>query len=159
MKKVFFLDTNVLIHDPDCIFKFKDNDVIIPIFVIEELDNLKQRNDVVGFNSRKASRNIDSLRQFGFLMDWVDLSNGGRFKIELNGHSNSDAGKTDNKLLNVVINYAKKIERNVILISKDLNLRIKASAHGICSQDYTNDVIDLTTFYTGYVDFLLDSNN
>lgn len=159
MKKVFFLDTNVLIHDPDSLFKFKDNDVIVPIFVIEELDNLKQRNDMVGVHSRRASRNIDGLRGLGSLMDWVALPDGGRFKIELNGNTNMTHEKADNRILGMVINYSKKAERDVILVSKDLNLRIKASAFGICSQDYTNDVMDMSMIYSGYVYHVLDINN
>ena len=71
MKKIFILDTNVLIHDPNCIFDFKDNDVYIPIYVIEEIDRLKNYNDYVGKSARETSRNIDSLREKGTLSNGI----------------------------------------------------------------------------------------
>ena len=86
MKKIFILDTNVLIHDPNCIFNFQDNDVFIPIYVIEEIDRLKTYNDSVGKSARDTSKNIDSLRLKGSLSNGIPNEEGGVFKIILGDH-------------------------------------------------------------------------
>ncbi len=82
-QKTFVLDTNVLLHDPNALFVFGDNKVVIPMTVIEELDMLKRRNDELGRNSRLVSRKIDSLRSKGNIIEGVKLDNGGIIKIEL----------------------------------------------------------------------------
>ena len=86
MKKIFILDTNVLIHDPNCIFNFQDNDVYLPIYVIEEIDKLKTYNDSVGKSARDTSKNIDGLRSKGSLSKGIENEEGGVLKIILGDH-------------------------------------------------------------------------
>ena len=90
MKKIYILDTNVLLHDPESLFSFEDNDIVLPLSVIEELDRIKRRGDDVGRNARDASRKLDDLRLVGHLSEGVPLPGGGSLKIELNGHQTHD---------------------------------------------------------------------
>ena len=83
MVKNFILDTNVLVHDPYCISNFQDNNVIIPIMVVEELDSLKKREGMLGFHARSAAKEINKLREYGSLSEGVSLPGGGILKIEL----------------------------------------------------------------------------
>src|SRR5512141_3482148 len=105
MKKVFVLDTNVLLHDPKSIFSFEDNDVVIPIVVIEELDKFKKGVDEVGRNARQVSRILDEYRQKGKLSQGVQLDGGGCLRVELNPQSPDRlptaliATKADNRIL------------------------------------------------------------
>ena len=90
MKKTYILDTNVLLHDPESLFSFEDNSIVLPLSVIEELDRIKRRGDEVGRNARDASRKLDDLRQTGHLSEGVEIPSGGSIRIELNGNNNYD---------------------------------------------------------------------
>lgn len=156
MKKIFILDTNVLIHDPNCIFDFRDNDVYIPIYVIEEIDRLKNYNDYVGKSAREASRNIDSLREKGTLSNGIINEEGGEFRILLGDHELDylpDAlSKTlaDNKIIAMALKQKNENkDTKVILISKDMNVRIKADVLGLETMDYVKDKLDIVTLYSG----------
>ena len=98
------LDTNVLVHDPLCIYNFSENNIIILLLVIEELDNLKKREGMTGFHARNAAREINKLRQLGNLLEGVKLPKGGKLRIELDHMKTSsmpdglDINKNDNKL-------------------------------------------------------------
>lgn len=83
MKKTYILDTNVLLHDPQAIFRFEENDVVIPITVIEEVDHFKKDLNEIGRNARHTSRLLDELREKGRLVDGVPLESGGRLKVIL----------------------------------------------------------------------------
>ncbi|UIE37566.1 PIN domain-containing protein [Leptodesmis sichuanensis] len=83
MKKVFVLDTNVLLHDPAAMMQFKDNDVVLPITIIEELDRFKKQPEMTGRNAREASRRLDELRQQGHLLDGVEINDGGKLRVTL----------------------------------------------------------------------------
>lgn len=85
MKKTYVLDTNVLIHDPKALFSFADNDVVVPIYVIEEIDTLKRADGERGRNARVVARAIDDLRSKGSLVEGVSLNNGGNLFVEING--------------------------------------------------------------------------
>lgn len=152
--KVFVIDTNVLLYDPESIFNFGDNLIVIPFSVIEELDSQKRRMDSVGRNARETSRILDSLRKQGCLSEGIPIKNGGIIKIELNNFKIeenfpfSDTNKKDNRILNVAYNLCKTHE-TVILVTKDLNLRIMADVLGVYSEDYFNDKIDFKTLYSG----------
>jgi len=87
MPKTYILDTNVLLHNPDALFAFQENDVVLPFSVIEEIDNQKRRQDEIGRNARMASRHLDLLREQGRLSEGVTLPRGGILRIELN-HQN-----------------------------------------------------------------------
>jgi PhoH-like ATPase len=148
-KKIFVLDTNVLLHDPRSLFAFADNEIVIPFSVIEEIDNQKKRQDEIGRNARVASQELDRLREKGHLSEGVDLPSGGRIKIELNhrwpGESlpaGMDSSKYDNRILSVAHYLHHSEKRQVYLVTKDLNLRIMADVLGIPAQDFFNDKVD-----------------
>jgi PhoH-like ATPase len=154
MKKIFVLDTNVLLHDPRAIFSFEDNDVVVPIVVIEELDKFKKGIDEMGRNARQVSRILDEYRQKGKLSQGVKLEGGGCLRVELN-HQSPDrlpseliAAKADNRILATALNL-KHDDLPVILVTKDTNLRIKADALGMKAEDYESDTIMLDELYSG----------
>lgn len=158
MKKVYILDTNVLLHDPLSLESFADNEVIIPIIVIEELDNFKTAADERGKNARLVSRHLDELRSRGKLSQGVKLDNGGTLRIEFAKENILPSGfifnKSDNDILNTAYFYHKKesnksSKKPVIIVSKDTNLRLKAEAIGIEAQDYTTDKVKYDELYLG----------
>jgi len=153
MAKTFILDTNVLLHDTNCVNAFADNNVVIPITVIEELDNFKTSEDERGKNARMVSRLLDSLREKGKLNEGVKLEGGGTLKIDMGTEnilpSHLSLNKADNAILNTAYYYFKNKKQKVITVSKDTNLRLKAEALGLDSQDYTTDKINYDELYTG----------
>ncbi len=153
VQKTFVLDTNVLLHDPDAMFVFADNKVVIPMTVIEELDALKRSHDELGRNSRMISRKLDALRKRGNLIQGVKLDSGGIIKIEIEWDKELPQqfieNKADHRILAVAMKLKKDGER-VIFITKDINLRIKAEALGIPTQDYERAKVKLDTVYTGF---------
>lgn len=160
VQKTFVLDTNVLLHDPESIFVFADNKVVIPMTVIEELDMLKRRNDELGRNSRLVSRKLDILRKQGNLIEGVKLETGGIIKIELDWDKELPRefieDKADHRILAVALKLKKDGER-VIFITKDINLRIKAEALGITTQDYEKAKVRLETVYSGFREYTVSS--
>lgn len=163
MKKVYVLDTNVLLQDPFALFAFEDNEVVIPAVVLEELDAKKRNADELGRNARRVSRLLDGLRDRGRLHDGVPLENGGVLRVELNHRSFVRMQETfgdmtsDNRMLAVALNYqeeerAKPNPRPVVVISKDTLVRVKADALGLAAEDYLSDrVVSLDEMYRGYV--------
>jgi PhoH-like ATPase len=142
MKKTYVLDTNVLLSDSNSIFSFEDNDLIIPMAVLEELDRHKSRLDEVGKGARQISRSLDDLRDKGSLTDGVGLSNGGTLRIVSVGADavkllpqELQASKTDNMIIALMLQLKEKIE-HCILVSKDINVRIKCDSLGIKCEDY-----------------------
>lgn len=163
MKKIFVLDTNVLLHDPYAMFKFQDNDVILPLVVIEEMDDQKRRQDEVGRNARRIAHLIDEMRLQGKLYEGVQSPGGGKIKVELKASDDKLPdfilqGKHDNRILGVALSYK---EQNpnipVVLVTKDTYLRIKADAVGIPAEDYKTDRVDIEELYTGAVNLDVDS--
>ncbi|MDY0191496.1 MAG: PhoH family protein [Desulfuromonas sp.] len=155
MKK-FILDTNVLLHDPQAFLKFEDNDVYIPITVIEEIDTFKKDLNEIGRNARFVSRMLDNLRAKGSLTEGVPLENGGKLIVVLypQQHANKlppelDMGRADNRILAIAVGIKDSCECQVILVTKDTNLRIKANALGLVAQDYENDKVSIEELYTG----------
>ena len=138
--KLFVLDTSVLLHDHDAIMHFERHDVAIPITVFEELDKFKIGNDTKNFSAREVIRFIDKISANGGLQQWINLGpNLGAFKVLLDSQPKGvDAetvygvGKNDHKIINSAL-YLKEneLKREVVLITKDINLRIKAKALGI----------------------------
>jgi PhoH-like ATPase len=157
--KIFVLDTNVLLHDAGAIRAFgAENEVVIPITVLEELDSFKKRQDEVGRNARQASRDLDELRKQGHLGDGVPLPNGGLLRVMIEHQdgvglpSVFSAAKADVRILGLAHHLAKehaKDGRPVVLISKDINLRVKADAVGVPSEDYENRTVDINELYSG----------
>lgn len=158
MKKIYIVDTNVLLHDPQAINKFADNDIIIPMIVIEELDNFKTSADERGKNARLVSRYLDQLRQKGKLGQGVKTEGGGVLKVEFPRENILPEGvnfhKADNDILNTAYYYHKKessksIRKPVIIVSKDTNLRIKSEVIGVEAQDYNTDKVKYNELYLG----------
>ncbi|TGE32506.1 PhoH family protein [Desulfosporosinus sp. Sb-LF] len=149
MQKVYVLDSSVLLHDPYAIFNFQDNDVVIPYVVLEEIESKKRLLENVGRAAREAIRHLDRLREKGQLSLGVPSPNGGKIRIELNHYSNgvlpvnSDVTLPDNRILAVTLNLAQEEQRAVILVTKDIAMRVKADALGILTEDYYNDKVIL----------------
>jgi len=163
--KNYILDTNVLLHDPHSLLNFEDNAVLIPIEVIEEIDRFKRESTELGQNARAVSRSLDELRKQGALSDGVPLKNGGSLKIIYehknngNGNGHEDAPKfsndsVDNRILTLAYGIKKKSPKvPTILVSKDINLRIKADAIGLKAEDYETDRVHIKDLYTGAREF------
>lgn len=155
MKKLYVLDTNVLLHNPEALFAFEDNEIVIPFSVIEEIDNQKRRQDEIGRNARMVSQLLDGLRGLGRLSEGIPLKTGGSVRIELNHQELIDfprglePNKCDNRILAVAFNLGREGRRPVILVTKDLNLRIKADALSLPAEDFTSDKVDCSRLYTG----------
>lgn len=158
-RKIFVLDTNVILHDNECIYSFGSNDIIIPISVIEELDNFKSGKEQVNYNAREFIRTLDSLSEDTIFNGGVKINGDGTISIYIdNGelHPNIQQNfekNVDNKILNCAYKFytLNKDQRQVILISKDANLRIKAKSLGINAQDYKSDKVhDTSISYKGY---------
>lgn len=162
MEKLFVLDTSVLLQDPNSLYAFEENELVIPAVVLEEIDSKKRQADELGRNARQIARTLDSLRMKGKLDKGVDLGNGGKLRIELNHkHITCIEGafheiNNDNRILAVALNLfeeerKKEIPRKVYLVSKDALMRIKADTLGIPAQDYLSDmVIKQNDLYPGY---------
>ena len=153
--KNYVLDTNVLLHDPNSVLNFKDNNVLIPIEVIEEIDRFKRESTELGQNARTFSRALDGLRSQGHLNDGVKLSNGGCLRIifenKNGGIPNGVGGNSvDSRILAMALATHKSDPRTpTILVTKDINLRLKADALGLEAEDYESDRVFLTDLYTG----------
>ena len=151
--KTFVLDTNVILHDPYAMFAFSGSRVVIPLTVIEELDTFKRNNDERGRSARLVARKLDELRKKGKLSNWVDLDHGGNLRVEIqvsDGLPKSFSAHTkDNEILSCAL-YLKKQGEQVIFISKDINLRIKAEALDLETQDYEKEKIDIAELYRGW---------
>ena len=155
MKKTYVLDTNVLLQNPNSIFMFEDNDVVIADATIQELDKFKKEKGDRGYNAREAIRNIEKLRSKGSLEKGVKLDNGGNFKIEFNFIStklpDSWEMSCDNRVLRVCKGLMESNNRKkVILVSQDAIMRIKADIIHVKAQDFqTEQVSSLKEQYTG----------
>ena len=160
MKKNYILDTNVLLHDPNSLLKFDDNNVLLPIEVIEEIDRFKRESSELGQNARAVSRMLDGLRGAGRLSEGVPLPNGGQLRIifekeksAANGHALFGNGSVDNRILTLALGLKKvQPKSQTVLVSKDINLRIKADALGLLAEDYENDRILIKDLYTGMIE-------
>jgi len=167
MKKTYVLDTNVLLSDPNSIFSFEDNDLIIPMAVLEELDHHKSRLDEVGRNARQTSKTLDELRQKGSLVDGVSLQNGATLRIVAINPSiltNLPPELLSSKVDNMIISFMLQLKQEqdssfredspsspAILVTKDINVRIKCDSLGVKCEDYLKMRVtaDVEHFYRG----------
>jgi PhoH-like ATPase len=156
--KNYILDTNVLLHDPHSLLNFKENHVLIPIEVIEEIDSFKRESTELGQNARSVSRMLDGLRGKGRLSEGVTLVNGGRLRIIFNdkngnGHIPIGTNTVDSRIvaLALVVQRA-DLTIPTVLVTKDINLRIKADALGLPAEDYETDRVQLKDLYTGMME-------
>lgn len=153
--KNYILDTNVLLHDPNSLLNFQENSVIVPIEVLEEIDRFKRESTELGQNARTVSRMLDGFRAQGHLSDGVNLPNGGRLQIVFNDPSravNTPYGQ--NTVDSRIVALALRIKQEragipTILVTKDINLRIKADALGLEAEDYETDRVQLKDLYSG----------
>ncbi len=169
--KIFILDTNVILHDHTCIYQFQDNDILLPITVLEELDKFKRGNDLINFQAREFTRLLDEIVGDELFNGGKSLGKGkGKLRIET-GKPFSDELKAsfredipDHRIL-AIAEFASKTypKRKVVLVSKDINLRMKAKSLGIQSEDYKTDqvtdenVLDKTiTTFDNYDDRLIE---
>ncbi|MCY7272341.1 MAG: PIN domain-containing protein, partial [Phormidesmis sp. CAN_BIN44] len=156
MKKTFVLDTNVLLHDPSAMLRFEDNDVVLPITIIEELDRFKKQPEITGRNARQVSRMLDDLRSKGRLTEGISINEGGSLQVALCHRETLlelppelEGDKADNAILAVSLELKRQCDTPVVLVSKDINLRIKADALGLTAEDYKTDKVDVDDLYVG----------
>ncbi|MCE2786502.1 MAG: PhoH family protein [Bacteroidota bacterium] len=158
-RKIFVLDTSVLLYDHNSIHNFQEHDVAIPITVLEELDNFKKGNDTINFEAREFIRNLDKLSGEYTLTDWIPINGRGRgrFKVLMGDKASVDAQivfgerKADHRILNAALALSEKENnRKVVLVTKDVNLRLKAKSLNLAAEDYeTGKIKNLDTLHTG----------
>lgn len=145
--------------------RFEDNDVILPITIIEELDRFKKQPEMTGRNARQVSRLLDELRQQGHLIEGIPINGGGLLRValchretlnELPPELEGDRG--DNSILAVALEFKSRSAYPVVLVSKDTNLRIKADALGLSAEDYETDKVDVEDLYTGMTEAMVDAD-
>lgn len=157
IRKTFVLDTNVLLFDPSAINKFGDNNVFIPLIVVEELDRFKKDQNENGRNARYFARLVDGLREKGSLVQGVPLENGGLLQISIlrepgTKHAGIDLSINDNLILANALSLQEKGE-SVTLITKDINLRLKGDALGLEAEDYESTEITTEELFSGQKNF------
>lgn len=158
LPKTFVLDTNVILHDSTCIHQFMDNNIVIPITVIEEIDHFKRGSQVINLNAREFARTLDSLTGSALFDGGISLGKGkGKVKIAITKGLCDEIKEIfrednhDHRILSTAYEIKKQLsaKEQVILVSKDVNLRMKAKAVGVLAEDYTTDRISLEELYSG----------
>ena len=163
-KKIYVLDTSVCLTDANCIYSFANNDIVLPLKVLEEIDNHKKRQDSVGTHAREVIRKLDSLRENGSLYKGVRLARGkGIVYVKLckkeNLPQDLDLKIPDNEIIGVALNQKhENAKRKVIVVTRDINMRVKCDALGLNTEDYcSNQVVqDTSHIYTGFAEHLVD---
>jgi len=158
-KKTFVLDTNVILHDSSCLYQFDEHDIVIPIGVLEELDKFKSGNETINFHAREFVRTLDSIFDNKIFKTGIRIQEGlGKITIKLEHkfhpdiEQNFDKGKVDHHILNIAYCFSEEHPKDeLILVTKDVNLRMKAKALGLTAEDYTSDhVADISELYKGH---------
>ena len=159
VRKIFVLDTSVILYEHNSILNFEEHDIGIPITVLEELDNFKKGNDSRNFEAREFTRLIDKLSNSHSLQDWIPLNGKtrGSFKVLMSSNSKIDSSeifgedKPDHRILNAALQIKEEMkDRPVILVTKDINLRLKAKSLNLQAEDYTTGKIqNVSSLYTG----------
>ena len=141
--KIFVLDTNVILHDHDCINSFEEHTVVIPITVLEEIDKFKKGNEIINFNAREFSRKLDGMGGDKLLNEGIRLASGGTVIVDTNVRRDEVLGeifredKPDHRIIALAFNLLKQYgKERVFLVSKDINIRMKAKSLGIMAEDY-----------------------
>jgi PhoH-like ATPase len=157
--KIFVLDTSVILYESNSIMNFDEHDVAIPITVLEELDQFKKGNDIINYEAREFIRLLDNLAQGHTLQNWVPLNgrSKGKFKVVMNTTNGVDAvkifdeEKADHRILNSALALQRENpNRKVILVSKDINLRLKAKSLNLPAEDYTTGKIqNVNSLFSG----------
>lgn len=163
MARTYILDTNVLLFDPNCLYRFDEHDLVIPIVVIEEIDRFKRNMDDTGRNARQVSRELDKLRESGSLRGGVKLPTGGTLRVMFSQDVKEPGPMTessvDNEILNIAAWLTEQNGREIILVSRDTNMRIKGDAAGVKSEDYKHGKVEvsLDDQYLGYREHVVES--
>jgi len=160
MRKNYILDANILIHDPKSVFSFADNTVIIPIGVISEIDRFKKEMTDRGFNARAVVRLLDSLRTGHSLAQGVPLESGGTLRVYCEPDRLMSSSRADGDI--DILRVAQELRRSepdvpVIIVTKDINLRIRADAAGLRAEDYESDRVMLSDVYSGQRTFAVSA--
>jgi PhoH-like ATPase len=167
-RKIFILDTSVMLYDRCSIHSFSGNDVLIPLVALDELDRFKDKKGIIGENARYVNRYLDNLRKVGNLHSGIEIQNRSNQTIKVDIKTKYkvpvglDASSPDNQMIGLALELTQKNKCPVIMVTKDINFRVKCDALGITAQDYLKDKIDLADeeFYRGYVDIeIKDSDN
>jgi PhoH-like ATPase len=156
-KKFFVIDTNVVLYDYRCIYSFEDHHVVIPITLLEEIDRFKRGNEIINYNAREFSRELDALIGEQSLNNGIWLNSGGTIMVETNTKMAPEfrevfwEDKPDHRILSLSHNLSAQYDRNrVILVSKDINLRMKAKSIGLMAEDYeTGKIKNIDDLYSG----------
>jgi PhoH-like ATPase len=169
-RKNYVLDTNVLLHDPLCIYSFRGNNVILPMVVLEELDSVKTREGLCGCQARQAVRELSKIvegKAQQSIQGGIGLEKDIVLKIEMNGYHNQteyadelDLKKNDNRILLTTLSIRKReTEAPTILVSKDICMRLKAEAFGLEAEDYETDRVVLDDLYSGRAEAALPAKD
>lgn len=153
--KCYILDTNVLLHDPTALAQFQENNLVIPLKVLEEIDTFKRDQTELGRNARTVSRTLDALRSRGKLSDGIPLDNGGHLRIAFPGDAAKalKSGSADDQILTIAMEVSRLPGAlPCVVVSKDINLRLKADALGLAAEDYESDRVDISELYTGHME-------
>ncbi len=160
MNKTFVLDTNVILFDPQCLFKFADNTIVVPITVLEETDKFKKDLTETGRNARQFSRFLDDLRKRGSLSSGVQLATGGKLVVDLFEDAvkylptNLAQNINDHRILAVALKLHKDDPKTpLIFVTKDVNLRVKADALGVPTEDFEPSRVNIEELYSGILHF------
>jgi PhoH-like ATPase len=163
LKKNFVLDTNVLLHDPNAIYAFEEHSVIIPIYVIEEIDRFKRDLSELGRSAREVGRMLDELRKEGSISEGVKLHNGGTLSVLFTAKElpesmqNRNGAYADNRILAMALDIKEKQpDARTVMVTKDINLRIRADALGVQAEDFDYERQEITELYNGMVDIEVD---
>ena len=164
VKKIYVLDTSVCLTDATCLTSFANNDIVLPLKVLEEIDNHKKRQDSVGVNARETIRTLDSLREKGSLYKGIRLGKGkGIIYVKLCSKEtlpeDLDTSIPDNEIIGVALNQKDENPRKkIIVVTRDINMRVKCDSLGLITEDFqSNQVVqDTSHIYTGYKKYLVD---
>ena len=157
-RKTFIIDTSVLLYDKCAIHSFPGNDTIIPLIVLEELDRFKDKKGVVGENARYVNRYLDDLRIKGNLHTGIKIQNNQKIKVAIRGFDSVPVGldpaSVDNQIISLALKLDGALKSKVILVTKDINFRVKCDSLGIVAEDYHKDkvITDESEFYKGYIE-------
>ncbi len=157
--KIYLLDTSVLLHSPEALFSFRANDVVLPLVVLDELDNFKKGSTELNRNARWVINQLDELRGQGPVNEGVTLPEGGTLRVDIGQMRKLDtlippgfAHNVDNRILATALGIkSESPERKVVIVTKDINMRVKAEALGLSAEDYRHDqIVELSEMYSGH---------
>ena len=164
MRKIFIVDTSVLLYDKSSIQSFPESDVVIPLVALDELDRFKEKKGITGESARYVNRFLDDLRKNGNLHEGVELENGQTIRVALDGFDEVplalNGDDADNKMISLALKMTREEKVPVVMVTKDINFRVKCDALGIKSEDYYKDqIIDKEEkSYKGFVSLEVDDD-